>query len=209
MQKSFSIHPLKLGRMDNFIYIIQDHSSKKAAVVDPAWDIPKVIEFAQQHDLQITDILLTHTHDDHINGLNEILRISHAQVHLLQGEIWDSNVESILHEDGDIIQLGQTQIEVWHTPGHTPGSACYYLEGNIITGDTLFVLACGRCDLQGGNLEQMYHSLKKLGTLPPETVIYPGHHYGQQPTSTIAEELSDNPFMQFDNLTDFLHYRGH
>ncbi len=209
----FSIHALKLGPMENFVYIIQDNTSKKAAVVDPAWEIQKVETFAQQHDLQITDVLLTHCHHDHTNGLTEILNIYDAQVHLLKPEaqFWGHKLNKpTLHHGGDTIQLGNTKIELLHTPGHTPGSVCYSLDGHLITGDTLFVFGCGRCDLSGGDPEQMYHSLKKLRTeLPPETVIHPGHHYAEQPTSTMAEQSAGNPFMQFDNLTDFMRYRMH
>jgi hydroxyacylglutathione hydrolase len=206
----FSIHTLELGQMENFIYIIQDHSSNRAAVVDPAWEVPKVIALAKQQGFQITDILLTHSHYDHTNGLNEILN---AQVHLLEAEaqFWGHELNKpALHHDGDTIQLGKTQIKILHTPGHTPGSACYYLDGHLITGDTLFIFGCGRCDLSGGDPEQMYHSLKKLGSeLPAQTVIHPGHNYAPKPTSTMAEQLEGNPFMRFDNLADFVHYRMH
>lgn len=209
--KPFAIHALELGPMENFIYIIQDNSSKKAAVVDPAWEVPKVIALAKQEGIQITDILLTHSHHDHINGLAEILNCYDAQVHLLNAEaqFWGQELEKpSLHHGGDTIQLGKTEIEIWHTPGHTPGSACFYLDGHIITGDTLFVFGCGRCDLGGGNPEQMYHSLKKLGSeLPRQTVVHPGHNYAHKPSSTIAEQLESNPFMRFDKIADFIHYR--
>jgi hydroxyacylglutathione hydrolase len=210
---SFSIHNLLLGPMENFIYIIQDNSSKKAAVIDPAWDIPEVIALAKQQNLQITDILLTHSHHDHINGLTELLNSYDAQLHLLKAEaqFWGHELKKpSLHHGGDSIQLGKTQIEILHTPGHTPGSACFYLDGHLITGDTLFVFGCGRCDLNGGNPEQMYYTLKKLGAeLPANTIIHPGHHYAYKTTSTMVEQLDGNPFMHFDKSADFVHYRMH
>jgi len=209
--RSFSIHALELGPMDNFVYLIQDHSSSRAAVVDPAWEVAKLIALAKHQSLDITDILLTHSHHDHTNGLTEILNTYAAQVHLLEieAQFWGYKLNKpALHHDRDTIQLGNTKIEVLHTPGHSPGSACYYLDGHLLTGDTLFVDGCGRCDLKGGSPEQMYHSLRKLGSeLPPETVIHPGHHYAQQPSSTIAAQLKSNPFMQFDNVTDFVNRR--
>jgi len=209
----FSIHTLELGPMENFIYIIQDHSSKRAAIVDPAWEVPKVITLAKQQDLQITDILLTHSHHDHTNGLDEILNTYDAQVHLLKTEahFWGQKLSKpTLHHGGDRIQIGKTNIEIWHTPGHTPGSACYYCDGHLITGDTLFVFGCGRCDFSGGDPEQMYHSLKKLGAeLPAQTIIHPGHHYAVQSSSTMGEQLEGNPFMHFDKIADFVEYRMH
>jgi hydroxyacylglutathione hydrolase len=213
--RPFSIHALELGPMENFIYIIHDHSSNQAAIVDPAWEMPKVIALAQHQGFKITDVLLTHSHHDHTNGLTEILEAYDAQVHILKTEaqFWGHELSKpTLHHGGDTIQIGKTALEVWHTPGHTPGSACFYLDGHLITGDTLFVFGCGRCDFQGSDPEQMYHSLQKIGTeLPKETVIHPGHHYAHQPSSTIAEQLEGNPFMHFDNVADFVQYRmyGH
>ncbi len=208
---SSSLHTLKLGPMDNFIYLIQDQSSKRAAIVDPAWEIDKVIDFAQQQNFQITDVLLTHSHYDHTNGLTQILKAYDAHLHLLEVEaqFWGEKLtKPILHHDGDTIQIGKTKIEILHTPGHTPGSACYYFDGHLITGDTLFIFGCGRCDLIGGDPKKMYYSLKKLGAeLPAQTIIHPGHHYANKPSSTLEEQLKRNPFMQFDNVADFIHYR--
>jgi len=209
---SYNINTLQLGPMENFIYLIQDAGSNRAAVIDPAWEVLKIIDTAHQKGLQITDVLLTHSHYDHTNGLSQLLEISHPQVHLSKAEahFWASTLHGQfhLHEEGDVIELGETKIKVWHTPGHTPGSVCYYLEGHVFTGDTLFVFSCGRCDLRGGDPDQMYQSLKRLGTqLPLATIVHPGHHYANQWTSTIAEEKEGNPFMQFDNHQDFLDYR--
>ncbi|MDM8562172.1 MBL fold metallo-hydrolase [Candidatus Marithioploca araucensis] len=221
--KPFTIHALELGQMQNFIYLIQEHSSKQVAVVDPAWEIPKVVALVEHQGYKISDVLLTHSHHDHTNGLTELLKTCDAQVHLLEAEaqFWDRGKSFCeqnfcldhqldkpkLHQDGDTIQLGKIQIDVLHTPGHTPGSACYCLYEHLITGDTLFVSGCGRCDLNGGDPEQMYYSLKRLAALPPRTVIHPGHNYGNKPSSTIAEELKSNPYMQFDNVTDFVRQR--
>jgi glyoxylase-like metal-dependent hydrolase (beta-lactamase superfamily II) len=194
----FSIHTLELGPMENFIYIIQDHSSKTAAVVDPSWEITKITALANHQSFKITDILLTHSHYDHTDGLEDLLEIVNAKVHLsaIEAKFWEQKLDNpILHQEGDVIQLGTTKIQVLHTPGHTPGSVCYHLGDHLITGDTLFVNACGRCDLLGGDQQQMQKSLHRLGTLPPNTVIHPGHHYGSQASSTIAEQLQNNPFM--------------
>ena len=211
--KTFSINALELGPMENFAYLIQDHHSKCAAVVDPAWEVTKLVALMQHQGFKITQVLLTHSHYDHTNGLDELLSVCDAQVHLLKAEaqFWQHElVNPTLHHGGDTIQLGNTEITIWHTPGHTPGSACYYLDGHLLTGDTLFVYGCGRCDLGGGDPEQMYHSLKKLATeLAPSTVIHPGHHYAHQPSSTLAEQLVGNPFMHFNQVADFVHYRMH
>ncbi|ALG69370.2 MBL fold metallo-hydrolase [Beggiatoa leptomitoformis] len=197
--------------MENFIYLIHDHATNRAAVVDPAWDVPAIIAAAEAQDVQITDVLLTHSHIDHINGLTELLKVYDAQIHLLKSEaqFWGKYLDlPTLHHGGDVVKVGKTEIDIWHTPGHTPGSACFHLAGNVLTGDTLFVFGCGRCDLKGGNPEEMFNTLKHIGTaLSADTIIHPGHNYAQNPTSTIAEQLVGNPFMHFDRVNDFVDYR--
>lgn len=209
----YTVHALELGQMSNFIYVIHDHASNRAAVVDPAWDAPRIIALAEQQGLRITDILLTHSHFDHINGVEALLNHSDPQLHLLKAEaqFWNRYLDlPTLHTGGDRIELGDTTIEILHTPGHTPGSACYRLGDQVLTGDTLFVFGCGRCDLRGGDPTQMYQSLRRLGErLPDNTVIRPGHNYGITPTSTMTEQLAGNPFLHFDDCSGFVDYRMH
>ena len=150
----YSIEAMELGPMENFVYLLIDETTKTAAVVDPAWDVPAIIDRAKQLGVTITDVLLTHSHHDHINGLDKLLSKYDAQVHLLKSEstFWGKDlVKPNLHHGGDHIKLGKTEIEILHTPGHTPGSACYRVSDDLITGDTLFVFGCGRCDLHGGD----------------------------------------------------------
>lgn len=209
---TFEIHPFEIGTMENFVYIIHDNSTHQAAVVDPCWDMSKVLRFCDDHHLQITRVLLTHSHYDHVNHLDELLAHCDAQVHLAEAEanFWGKRAKNFhVHQDNDMILLGATEITLWHTPGHTPGSLCFHLGDYLLTGDTLFVHGCGRCDLAGGDAVQMFYSLQRLrNTCPPETIIYPGHNYGVTPFSTMAEQIVHNPFMQFDTLEDFLDYRN-
>lgn len=207
------IRALELGPMENFVYLIEDRATGRAAVVDPAWDVPEVLALAERDGVRITDILLTHSHHDHVNGIEDVLRKYDAQLHLLRDEarFWGSHLDiPTLHRGGDHIPLGDTDIEVLHTPGHTPGSACYRVAEQLITGDTLFVFGCGRCDLRGGDPEQMFHTLSDMQRkLPSDTVILPGHNYAEKPTSTLAEQVEGNPFMHFDDPDRFVKYRMH
>ncbi|MGB5260855.1 MAG: MBL fold metallo-hydrolase [Gammaproteobacteria bacterium] len=209
----FTIHALELGPMENFVYLVHDHASDRAAVVDPAWDVPAVMALAEKHGMVITDILLTHSHHDHINGISEVLESTDAQLHLLkpEAEFWGQGLDlPTLHHGGDVIRVGETDITTLHTPGHTPGSACYHIGSELITGDTLFVFGCGRCDLAGGDPEQMYQTLKAMATgFPAGTVIRPGHNYADQATATMQEQIGGNPFMHFDDPARFVHYRMH
>jgi len=209
----FSVHALELGPMENFVYLVHDHASGRAAVVDPAWDVPAVLALARDLGVRISDILLTHSHNDHINGVSEVLAHADAELHLLKAEaqFWGADLaKPSLHHGGDTIMLGDSHIEVLHTPGHTPGSACFHLGDELITGDTLFVFGCGRCDLRGGDPELMHATLKDMATrLPTGTVIHPGHNYAEKTSTTLQEQVEGNPFMHFDQADDFVHYRMH
>ncbi len=209
--EKFTIKPMELGPMENFVYLLIDEDTKSAAVVDPAWDVPAIINRAQQLNVTITDILLTHSHHDHINGLEELLSHYDANVHLLKSEatFWGAElIKPSLHHGGDCVNFGNTEIEVLHTPGHTPGSACYRVGNDLITGDTLFVFGCGRCDLHGGDPELMHTTLKRFrDELPESIIIHPGHHYAIKKTSTLGEEIEGNPFMHFTEVDQFVRYR--
>jgi hydroxyacylglutathione hydrolase len=210
----YRVHALELGPMENFIYVIEDVSSRRAAVVDPAWEPEEIIRLAEARGLKITDLLLTHSHHDHINGVGQVLeRAPNARLHLLKPEadFWGGALtRPELHHGGDHLLLGDTEIRFLHTPGHTPGSACFHLPAgdDLVTGDTLFVFGCGRCDLAGGDPEQMFHTLNDLRTgLPRHTRIHPGHNYAEKATSTLEEQAHGNPFMHFHDVDRFVHYR--
>jgi len=213
-QKTYSIYNMELGPMENFVYLIHDHASNTAAIVDPAWEVDEVLNLADSKGIKITDILLTHSHNDHINGLQQTLEHSDAKIHLLKAEakFWGAKLNKPeLHHGGDQISLGDSQVNILHTPGHTPGSACYHVGNDLIAGDTLFVFGCGRCDRTGADPEEMFHTLKKMKTeLPAATVLHPGHNYApQSPTSTMENQCQGNPFLHFDEPADFVNYRMH
>ena len=215
-KKPYSIIPLELGPMENFIYLIIDEKTKRAAVVDPAWDVDAIIKAADAQGVTLTDILLTHSHHDHINGIEAILKRYDAQLHLTHAEakFWNASIaHPSLHYGGDSIELGESQIKVLHTPGHTPGSACYHIDDQLITGDTLFVFGCGRCDLRGGDPNQMYDTLRKLKSdLPGETNTLPGHNYSTKTCCSMDEQIHSNPFMHYLNESDkpkFIEFRMH
>ena len=218
---------LELGPMQNFVYLVADPVTREAAVIDPAWEIDRIIEVVEQDDLHLKAALITHFHPDHlggdlmghhIQGAAELLeRDLKIKVHMhksevdFAGRIAGLSRSDIVGTDGtEELQLGNISVRFIHTPGHTPGSQCFLIDGRLVSGDTLFIGACGRVDLPGSDAAQMYDSLvNKLKRLPEDTVLYPGHNYAGRPTSTIGEEKQRNMYMRFNRLEDFLGLMGY
>jgi glyoxylase-like metal-dependent hydrolase (beta-lactamase superfamily II) len=194
--------------MANYVYFVGDPTTREVAVVDPAWDVDRIVEMAQENDLTITTILITHSHFDHVNGVESLLNRAKAKVYLHKAEaefmqaVWP---EMVKVDNGDTVRIGAVEITFLHTPGHTPGSQCFLVQRHLISGDTLFIGACGRCDLPGSNPEEMYDSLtRRLARLDDRTIVFPGHNYAARPYSTIGDEKRFNPYLQFQSLQDFL-----
>ncbi len=220
------LRQLQVGPMANFVYVIGDSVAKKAAIVDPAWAVDALIDFVNKEGFEIDKLLVTHYHPDHlggrmmghsIEGAAEMLEKGvKAKVYLNKHEAEGARkVASLSDSDmvkvdaGDVFKVGDLEVKFLHTPGHTPGSQCFLVEGNLISGDTLFVQSCGRVDLPGSDPEAMYYSLNQtLKNLDDSTVVYPGHAYSSEPSSTIANEKRHNMYMRFPTLDDFLDAMG-
>lgn len=217
---------LEVGPMQNFVYLIGDRDKREAVVVDAAWDVDAIVEQAQRDDMQITAGLVTHFHPDHlggammgmqIQGAAELLARLPVKIHLHKSEApfagriaGLSDSDMVLTEAGDELAVGDLTVKFLHTPGHTPGSQCFLVDGNLVSGDTLFIGSCGRVDLPGSSPEDLWRSLTgTLKALPAETVLYPGHNYSERTTSTIGDESRKNPYMRFERLEDFLSIMGY
>ena len=191
---------IPVGHMQNFSYLVGDEKTKEGAVVDPGWDIAKILAIAKKHYLNVKIILVTHSHYDHIDSVKEIVDATGAIVYVHKGdssEILNKGVDKIkMVDEGDEISVGKVKIKVLHTPGHSPGSVCYLVDNKLITGDMLFVENIGRTDLPGGNPRIMSQSLKRLKKLDENIEVYPGHDYGSVPHSTIAHEKKYNVYMK-------------
>ena len=200
--------------MQNFVYLIVPTARDRLVVVDPAWQPELVLARAAALGRNVTDIVLTHHHADHCNAVGALLDIHPARIHVQKSERpWLDGVpwrgELVLHEPGDRVALGQgEELLLLHTPGHTPGSQCIACGESLLTGDTLFVDGCGRCDLPGGDPRRMFQSLRGLlQQLPPTTRLLPGHDYAAQPEATLAEQQTSNPYLQFAEEAAFIAWR--
>jgi len=218
------LRQLEIGPMQNYVYLVGDPETREAAVVDAAWEIDAIIEAAMTDGYTITKALVTHFHPDHLGGrfmgmsvtgateLVDRLKIKayiNKQESGFVGRVSDLAPSDVVAVDaGDTIQIGKIPLTFVHTPGHTPGSQCFLVDGNLISGDTLFIGSCGRTDLPGSDPAQLYESLNTLRKLPDETVLYPGHNYADRPTSTMGQEKRRNLFMRFESLEDFSSFCG-
>jgi glyoxylase-like metal-dependent hydrolase (beta-lactamase superfamily II) len=224
---SLYLKQMLLGPMENFVYVVADPQSREAIVIDAAWDIDAILDAIEENDLELKAALVTHFHPDHLGGNlmgHQIAGAAELLARNLPIKIWIHKAEAdyvhriaglsrndlILTDGTEEILLGEVPLRFLHTPGHTPGSQCFLVDGRVISGDTLFIGSCGRVDLPGSDPAQMYDSLaNKLKALPDETILYPGHNYANRPTSTIGEEKLHNVTMRFDRLEDFLQMMGY
>jgi len=200
---------LEVGLMQNFVYLIGDPATHEALIVDPGWEVDRILRALEQDGYRPTQLLLSHSHLDHINGVEDVLERFDVPVYAQKEELehlpssWRKKVTGLAA--GDRLTVGQLPVTVLHTPGHTPGSQCVLIDDKLVTGDTLFVGSCGRTDLPGGSPRQLHESLTKtFGQLDDQTLVYPGHNYGAHPTSTLGAERRDNPFLQCARVEDFL-----
>jgi hydroxyacylglutathione hydrolase len=214
---------IEIGPMQNYVYLIGSTESRKAAVVDAAWDIDEILRIAAQDEMEITHALVTHTHPDHVGGgfagmeiagVTELLEKCKAKVvvHKAEAEFIKglSSSDIIKTDTGDKVDVGGLEIQLMHTPGHTPGSQCFLVDNRVVSGDTLFIDACGRVDFPGGSPEQMYYSLtQKLMALPDNMILFPGHNYAPLKHATMGEQKKTNPYLQFSSLKHFLAAMGY
>ena len=218
------VRQLELGPMQNFVYLVGDAETRQCVVVDPAWEIDAIVDTAQAADMTIIGALVTHTHQDHVGGslaswgmpgripgIEELLARVPAKVYVHKAErefLTGLGSDLVKVDNHDTLAVGRLTVRFLHTPGHTPGSQCFLVEDQLISGDTLFIGSCGRTDLPGSDPSEMYYSLtQRLASLPDTTTLLPGHNYGG-PSSTIGTEKRQNPFMRFASLGDFLATMG-
>ena len=216
MDDELFLEQIECGPMQNFVYAIGSRATHEVALVDPAWNVSGLVDHVRKQGFEPVCALVTHYHPDHvggrmmgqtIEGLSELLALKGMKVYAHKEEasgvrkvtgISESDLEAV--DSGDVVKIGNVEIEFLHTPGHTPGSQCFRVKNALVSGDTLFIQGCGRVDLPGSDPDEMYQSLRKLASLPDETVLYPGHDYGGGPHRTMAETKRMNAYLRIPTL---------
>jgi hydroxyacylglutathione hydrolase len=196
------VRQMKVGPMQNFVYLLVDDSSREAMVIDSGWETDEILVAVRKEKLEARFVVATHHHSDHTSTIWNMARALNAKVvaHKNSPIAHDVSVDG-----GDALPLGGVKVKVLYTPGHTEDSICLYDGESLFTGDTLFIGNCGRTDLPGGSPAKMFESLHSIILkLPPETRIYPGHDYGEVPFRSLSEEAKLNPTLLAKTYSQFL-----
>lgn len=206
--RDFAAGDMIATQMRNFAYLIGDRETRECVVVDPAYAANDLVDVLEADGMTLNGVLVTHHHPDHVGGsmmgftlkgLAELLERQAVPVHVNTHEAqWVSRITDIplsdltAHEHGNKVFVGDIEIELLHTPGHTPGSQCFLLDGRLVAGDTLFLDGCGRTDFPGGNVDEMFRSLQQLAALSGDPVVFPGHWYSAQASANLEEVKRSN-----------------
>jgi glyoxylase-like metal-dependent hydrolase (beta-lactamase superfamily II) len=196
----------EVGMLQNFCELLYCPETGEAAVVDPAFEVDRLLRLAKEHKLTISSVLVTHTHHDHIEGVADMVTATGARVFVHPNEahkVQPLCQEITLVADLMDIAIGKRGVRVLETFGHTNGGVCYLADGYLVAGDVLFVGGCGRSDFPGGSTAALWQSLNRLMALPEETIVYPGHNYGSTLTSSMGREILENPYLRCQDFEAF------
>jgi len=208
-------------QMVNFAYAVGDRATGEALLVDPAYAVEALLEVLERDGMHVVGVLATHYHPDHvggslggwqIEGVGALLERAQVPVHIQRAELpWMTRATGVseeyfvAHDSGDVVRAGAIDVELVHTPGHTPGSQCFFVDGMLVSGDTLFLQGCGRTDLPGSDPVAMYESLTtRLERIPDDAVVYPGHLYAPEPSATMGETRRTNMVFRPRSASEWL-----
>ena len=199
------IKTLPVGYLGTNCYVVTDENTRMCAVIDPGADSNTILDYIESNKLKAVAIFLTHSHFDHCMALEAVLEATEAPIYINYNDVNSSgrrdqhklNESELLNNyaEGDVMKVGDLDITVLETPGHSPGSVTLMCDSALFTGDTLFRDSCGRTDLGEGNMDSLMESLQRLSALEGDYEVYPGHG----DSSTLNRERSFNYYMRYAN----------
>jgi hydroxyacylglutathione hydrolase len=217
--RDFAVGDPVATQMVNFAYLIGDRARREAVVVDPAYAPDQLLDVLAADDMRLTGVLVTHHHPDHVGGdlfghqlggLAQLLATQPVPVHVQREESeWVRRTTGVSatdlteHDNDDEIRVGDVPIRLLHTPGHTPGSQCFLVDGKLVAGDTLFLQGCGRTDFPGGDTDALYRSLSRLAELTDDPVVHPGHQYSPEPSAPLSRVRAENMVYRAGSVEQF------
>ncbi|OLD41506.1 MAG: Zn-dependent hydrolase [Thaumarchaeota archaeon 13_1_40CM_2_39_4] len=198
------VYQIEVGNMQNFTYVLEDEETQESVIIDPSWDLDLVVDVMEKNSLKVKYIINTHHHFDHTIGNDAMAKSTGSKIIQHSASALKNDIRI---SDGDKIKFGNSELTVVHTPGHSKDSICLVGDSKVFSGDTLFVGSCGRVDLPGGSAKELYHSLFDIiSKMNENLVLYPGHNYGNSPTSTIGREKKTNVVLQPRTENEFLEF---
>lgn len=218
--RDFAVGDPVAKMMDNLVYLVGDKLTRECVVVDAAWDVAGILDVVNREGYRLTGALVSHWHPDHVggpmmghdvDGLPQLLAQVSVPIYVHSGDVEflklmtglsDSDLRPV--SSADKVKVGEIEIECLHTPGHTKGSQCFRCGHALISGDTLFLEGCGRTDLPGGDIDEMWRTLyERILTLPNDLVLYPGHDYAKKPPAPLSEVRQSNAVLRAPDLATF------
>lgn len=196
------VRQMAVGTMQNFVYLLADRPGGEGLVVDSGWETRPILDAVKEAGVRVRFAVATHNHPDHTASLGDLAKALGAKVVAHERSPVDHDLAV---KGGDVLRIGGAEVKVIYTPGHTRDSICLYDGRDLFTGDTLFIGNCGRTDLPGGSAEEMFRSLHDvILRLPPSTIVYPGHDYGDVPSRSLGEEALSNPTLSARSYGEFI-----
>ncbi|HMD45078.1 MAG TPA: MBL fold metallo-hydrolase [Acidimicrobiales bacterium] len=207
--RDFAQGDVMAAQMVNFVYLLGDRQTGEAVIVDPAYAVDDLLDVLETDGMRCVGVLATHYHPDHVGGsmggwsvegISKLLERVQVPVHVQRDEVpWIERTTGVgsdhlvAHDSSDVVRVGEVGVELVHTPGHTPGSQCFFVDRRLVAGDTLFLEGCGRTDLPGADPAAMYESLTtRLARIPDDAILFPGHMYSLEPSASMGETRRTN-----------------